>query len=128
MSLFGWTGNVLRLDLSRGEIRREDLDARGDILAARRSVGETRVIEQVGAADAPAEALPVALRLEHHERDPAAVARLVARHQRVHEAAIGRVGVVVRIPARDDVCREHPRRRGQQRDVHDRGQIVRAHV
>src|SRR5262245_14601841 len=116
-------GGAPLVERARREHGVELRDAGLAVLEARLHVAVARIGRQLGPPDAAAEVRPVAVCLEHHEHHPALVASLVAVHARVEHllARHGRERLHLgRQQARgDDVGREHPHRRVEQRDVHD---------
>src|SRR5437773_2970914 len=92
----------------------------GDLLALLLSGGGRRVaLEEVPAADRLREVRPEALRLEHHEDDRLPVPADVVPDQRVRrDAHLARRGQQDAVhEGGDDVGREHPQGRAEERDV-----------
>ena len=91
------------------------------VLGARVERGVLRVFDQLLALQRAAEAGPVGIGLEHGERNEALVARHVGADERVGRrrrpaAAVARV-VLIQHEARNDIGRQVPHRRPEQRDI-----------
>ncbi len=104
-----------------GELLVEDGHALGAVGAARRDIGEAGVGGEVVPADQPAEVRPVAVGLEEHELDVAAVLGPVHAHEGVHEGtAPAGGGRCVATERGEDVGGQRPHRGREQRHVDDR--------